>query len=51
MDFVDEMESDEIDIPMLDYTNVYAEFFEKIHHGKSFYSVEKLLEHCRIIVK
>ena len=27
MDFIDEMESDSIDIPMMDYKDVNAEFF------------------------
>ena len=51
MDFIDEMESDKMDIPMLDYTNVYAEFFERIHAGKSFGTIKDLLEHCKIITK
>lgn len=51
MEFIDEMESDKLDIPMMDYSNVYAEFFEKKHLGKSFDTIEKLLEHCRTIVK
>jgi len=51
MDFINEMESDNIDIPMLDYTNVYAEFFGRIHDGKSFDTIEKLLEHCKAIIR
>jgi hypothetical protein len=51
MDFIDEMESDEMDIPMLDYTNVYAEFFERIHHGENFQSIEQLLERCKRMLK
>lgn len=52
MDFVDTMESDELDIPMLDDNNVVAVFFENEKHGqKNFDTVEELLEHCKRIVK
>lgn len=34
MDFINEMESDEVDIPMLDYEMVEATFFEK---GKEYF--------------
>ncbi len=48
MDFMDEMESD-IDIPMLDYTDVYAKFFDK--HEKHFETIKELLEHCENVTK
>lgn len=52
MDFIDTMESDELDIPMLDDTNVLAVFFEnKMHNQKQFNTVNDLLEHCKQIVK
>ncbi len=49
MDFMDEMESDSVDIPMLDYTDVYAIFFDK--HEKYFGTIKDLLEHCKNITK
>lgn len=51
MDFLDEMESDKIDIPMMDYKNVYAEFFEKVHNGKHFDTIGDLYDHCKIITQ
>lgn len=51
MDFIDKMHSDNMDVPMLDYGNVYAEFFEKAHAGKSFQTIKQLLEHCEAMVK
>lgn len=49
MDFIDEMESDSIDIPMMDYKDVNAEFFEK--HVKHFDTIEDLYNHCKEIVR
>ena len=49
MDFIDEMESDSIDIPMRDYNVVEATFFEK--RKESFVTMEELLEQCKQIVK
>ena len=47
MDFIDEMESDSIDIPMRDYNVVEATFFEK--RKESFVTMEELLEQCKQI--
>ena len=49
MDFIDEMESDKIDIPMLGYENVTAVFFENPRNIKTFNTIKDLLEHCKII--
>jgi hypothetical protein len=51
MDFTDAIESDEIDIPMLDYTNVEADFFENPLLHKSFNTIVELYEHCKAILK
>lgn len=51
MDFIDEMASNNPDIPMLDYTNVNAVFFENPKNSKPFDTIEILLEHCKLIVK
>lgn len=51
MDFIDEMESNNPDIPMLDYTNVNAVFFENPKNSKPFDTIEMLLGHCKLIVK
>ena len=51
MDFIDEMESDSDDIPMLDYTDVHAMFFENELNQKDFDTVEDLLNHCKMIIK
>lgn len=51
MDFIDTMESSEIDIPMLDDTNVHAEFFNNKLNVKDFDTIGDLLEHCKEIVK
>ena len=51
MDFIDTMESDEVDIPMLDYTDVHAMFFDNELNKKEFNNIEELLEHCKQIVK
>ena len=50
MDFIDEMESDNTDIPMLDYRNVTAAFFENKFQVKYFSTIEELLEHCKKII-
>lgn len=49
MDFIDEMESDAVDIPMLDYDMVEATFFEK--RKKYFVTIADLLEYCKRILK
>lgn len=51
IDFIDTMESDEVDIPMLDYSDVHAKFFDNEHNTKVFNTVGELLEHCKQIVK
>ena len=48
MDFIDEMESDAVDIPMLDYDMVEAIFFEK--RKEYFVTIAELLEHCKSIL-
>ena len=49
MDFIDEMESDEIDIPMLGYDMVEATFFEK--RKEYFVTIADLLEHYKQITR
>lgn len=51
MDFIDEMDSDKIDIPMLDYKNVTAAFFENSLQIKYFSTIAELLNHCKKIIK
>lgn len=51
MDFIDEMESDNIDIPMMDYENVNAEFFENPLQIKHFDTIGDLYSHCKEIIK
>ena len=51
MDFIDVMDSDEIDIPMLDYQNVEADFFENPLLHKHFNTIEELYNHCIEITK
>ena len=46
MDFIDTMDSDEIDIPMFDYEDVDAVFFENELLTKHFETIEELYEHC-----
>ena len=51
MDFIDTMESDNIDIPMLDYENVEADFFENPLHQKHFDMIDDLYNYCKMIIK
>lgn len=52
MDFIDTIDSeDNIDIPMLDYENVEANFFENPLLHKHFNTVEELYKHCVEITK
>lgn len=51
MDFIDEMKSDSDDIPMLDYTDVHAMFFENELNQKEFDTINDLLNHCKTIIK
>lgn len=51
MAFTDSMESDDIDLPMLDYTNVEADFFENPLLHKDFSTIAELYKHCKAILK
>lgn len=51
MDFMDEMESDDIDIPMLDYEIVEYMFFEKSINRGYFATIDDILEYCKRIVR
>ena len=51
MDFVDVIDSDNIDIPMLDYVNVEADFFENPLLHKHFDTIEDLYNHCKSILQ
>lgn len=52
MDFIDTINSeDNIDIPMLDYGNVEATFFENPLLHKHFDTIEELYNHCIEITK
>ena len=51
MDFIDEMESDNIDIPMLDYEVISYVFFENQLNVGSDITIENLLEHCKKIIR
>ena len=46
MDFIDTMDSDEIDISMFDYEDVDAVFFENKLLNKHFSTIEELYDHC-----
>lgn len=51
MDFLDEMDSEgDIDIPMMDYTDVEADFFENPLLHQHFDSIESLYIHCKRIL-
>lgn len=47
IDFIDEMESDNIDIPMLDYEIVEYVFFEKFLNNRYFATIDDILEFCK----
>lgn len=51
MDFTDAIESDDIDLPMQDYMNVEADFFENPLMHKNFNTIAELYEHCKAILK
>ena len=51
MDFTDDMEADDVDIPMMDYENVEAAFFENPLHHKHFDTIKDLYEHCKAIMR
>lgn len=50
MDFVDEMESDKIDIPMLGYEIVEYMFFEKPLNRGYFGTIDDILKYCKRII-
>lgn len=47
--FTEAMESNKADIPMMDYKNVTATFFEK--QTKNFNTIDDLYHHCVEIMK
>lgn len=49
-DFIEDMESDRVDIPMMDYQNVEADFFENPLQHKHFNSIADLYKHCNTIM-
>ena len=51
MDFTSAMESNSVDIPMMDYENVEADFFENPLHHKHFNTIADLYNHCVAIMK
>lgn len=51
MDFIDEMESGNIDIPMLDYEVISYIFFENRLNSGYGGTIESLLAHCKEIVR
>ena len=51
MSFLDDMDSDRVDIPMMDYENVEAIFFENSLTKKNFKTIEDLYNHCNMILK
>jgi hypothetical protein len=51
IDFIDQMESDNIDIPMLDYEMVEYIFFEKPMNSGYFATIDDILKYCKRIVK
>lgn len=51
MDFTDAVESDNIDIPMPDYENIAADFFENPLLHKRFNTIAELYKHCKAILK
>lgn len=51
MDFLDLIESDNVDVPMMDYQNVSADFWENPLHHKHFDTIADLYNHCTMIIK
>lgn len=47
MDFIETMESDNFDIPMLDYEVINYIFFENRLNSGYGGTIESLLEHCK----
>lgn len=50
MDFLDQMESNGVDIPMMDYTDVDAMFFENELNTKHCETIAELVDHCKMIL-
>lgn len=51
MDFTDTVESDNVDVHMMDYENVEADFFENPLYHKHFDTIADLYNHCVSIMK
>lgn len=51
MDFIDEMESDKADIPILDYEVINYIIFNNPFNSGGNMTIEELLNHCKSIVK
>lgn len=51
MNFIDEMESDGINSPMLDYEIVEYIFFDKSLDRGYFATIDDILEYCKRIIK
>lgn len=51
IDFLDQMDSDDADIPMMDYVNVEADFFENPQLHCKFATIECLYNHCKSITR
>lgn len=49
-DFTDAMESDSIDIPMREYTDVEAVFWESHLRNKHFETIEECYNYCKEIM-
>lgn len=51
MDFIDTMESDSIDAPVVACNDVSARFFENPLRTKHFCTIRDLYNHCKEIIK
>ena len=51
MDFLNDIESNKIDIPMLDDEKVNTTFFENKLNQKKFNTIFDLVENCKNIIK
>ena len=51
MDFLNDIESNKMDIPMLDDEKVNATFFENKLNQKKFNTIFHLVEYCKNIIK
>lgn len=50
-DFTDALESDDVDVPMIDYQNVDAYFFENPLNHNHFDTIQDLYYHCKLIME